>query len=59
LKSNPLWFKETLISFNITNNGAIGRGSQSSTVLREMLTKLFVRSYLQQIKLWFIFSHFC
>jgi hypothetical protein len=23
LKSNPLWFKETLISFNITNNDAI------------------------------------
>jgi hypothetical protein len=66
LESNPLQFIETLISFirgfvyclyipglkyiNKQQWRHFGKGTQCGTVLREMLTELFVRSYFQQNK---------
>ena len=47
-------FKETLISFNnkkLRHWKGRGKGTQSYSVLWELLTELFIRSYFQQSEL--------
>ena len=51
LKSNPLRFRKTLMSFNNKQQRRHWKGDPTGTVLWEMVTKLFVWSNFQQNKL--------